>query len=88
MYPTVVHLDDVSGDLQIQGQMQDLSQYDHIAFTSRNGIHAVMQRLEGLHGSSQAALQALHDSQVHCWALHDSLMSYDQKPVMALLITA
>jgi len=49
--------------------MQSLSQYDHIAFTSRNGIHAVMQRLEELQGSTQAALQALHDSKVQCWAL-------------------
>ncbi|KAL0033567.1 hypothetical protein WJX79_003970 [Trebouxia sp. C0005] len=50
-------------------QMQNLSQYDHIAFTSRNGIHAVMQRLEELQGSPQAALQALSDGKVQCWAL-------------------
>lgn len=50
-------------------QMQSLSQYDHIAFTSRNGIYAVMQRLEELQGSAQAALQALNDSKVQCWAL-------------------
>ncbi len=61
--------DGMSVLLQFDEQMQSLSQYDHIAFTSRNGIHAVMQRLEELQGSTQAALQALHDSQVQCWAL-------------------
>lgn len=61
--------DGTSVSLQFDEQMQNLSQYDHIAFTSRNGIHAVMQRLEELQGSTQAALQALHDSKVQCWAL-------------------
>ena len=55
--------------LQFDDQMRGLSQYDHIAFTSRNGIHAVMQRLEELQGSTQAALQALQESKVQCWAL-------------------
>ncbi len=62
-------LNGTSVPLQFDEQMQSLSQYDHIAFTSRNGIHAVMQRLEELQGSTQAALQALHDSKVQCWAL-------------------
>ncbi len=62
-------LNGVSVPLQFDEQMQNLSQYDHIAFTSRNGIHAVMQRLEELQGSTHAALQALHDSKVQCWAL-------------------
>ena len=55
--------------LQFDDQKRGLSQYDHIDFTSRNGIHAIMQRLEELQGSTQAALQALHDSKVQCWAL-------------------
>ena len=61
--------DGTSVPLQFDEQMQSLSQYDHIAFTSRNGIYAVMQRLEELQGSAQAALQALNDSKVQCWAL-------------------
>lgn len=50
-------------------ELQSLTRYDHIAFTSGNGIQAVMQRLEGLNGSRQAALQALQDSKVQRWAL-------------------
>ena len=59
----------MSVPLQFDERMQSLSQYDHIAFTSRNGIYAVMQRLEELQGSTQAALQAPNDSKVQCWAL-------------------
>ena len=62
-------LNGASVPLQFDEQMQNLSQYDHIAFTFRNGIHAVMQRLEELQGSTQAELQALRDSKVQCWAL-------------------
>lgn len=52
--------------LQVIRQLQELSQYDHIAFTSTNGIHAVMDLLARLHGSQGAALQ---DSKAQCWAL-------------------
>lgn len=55
--------------LQVIRQLQELSQYDHIAFTSTNGIHAVMDLLARLHGSQGAALQALQDSKAQCWAL-------------------
>ena len=55
--------------VQVTKQLQELSQYDHIAFTSRNGIHAVMDLLARLHGSQATALQALQDSKLQCWAL-------------------
>ena len=55
--------------MQVNKQLQALSQYSDIAFTSRNGIHAVMELLQGLHGSSAAALQALQTCKAQCWAL-------------------
>lgn len=53
----------------MQDQLKDLSQFDHLAFTSRNGIHAVMHQLAALHGSIEAAVHALHAAQLQCWAL-------------------
>lgn len=55
--------------MQVSKQLEDLSQYSDIAFTSRNGIHAVMDLLQGLHGSRQAALHALQECRAQCWAL-------------------
>ena len=55
--------------MQVRRQLRDLSQYSDIAFTSRNGIHAVMELLQGLHGSPDAALQALQTCKAQCWAL-------------------
>lgn len=55
--------------VQVNQQLQDLSRYSDIAFTSRNGIHAVMELLQGLHGTPQAALQALQGCGAQCWAL-------------------
>ena len=53
----------------MQEQLQNLSRFDHVAFTSRNGIHAVMHQLASLHGSKEAAVHTMHAAQVQCWAL-------------------
>ncbi|KAL3147544.1 hypothetical protein ABBQ38_014597 [Trebouxia sp. C0009 RCD-2024] len=53
----------------VSKQLGNLSQYSDIAFTSRNGIHAVMELLQGLHGSHDAALHALQECRAQCWAL-------------------
>ena len=53
----------------MQEQLQNLSQFDDLAFTSRNGIHAVMHQLAALHGSREGAVHALHAAPVQCWAL-------------------
>ena len=55
--------------MQVNQQLRDLSQYSDIAFTSKNGIHAVMKLLQGLHGSPDAALKALQTCKAQCWAL-------------------
>ena len=55
--------------MQVSKQLGNLSQYSDIAFTSRNGIHTVMELLQGLHGSQDAALHALQECKAHCWAL-------------------
>lgn len=55
--------------MQVSKQLGNLSQYSDIAFTSRNGIHAVMELLQGLHGSHDAALHALQECRAQCWAL-------------------
>ena len=55
--------------LKADDYLQNLSEFDHIAFTSRNGIHAVFQMLARLHGSKQAAVQAVQNCKACCWAL-------------------
>ena len=43
----VTQLPDPSG---LDEALLDLENFTHVAFTSRNGIQAVLQRLETLHG--------------------------------------
>ena len=45
----------------------DLASFSHVAFTSKNGIAAVLQRLEALFGSPDAATEQLR--RTNCWAL-------------------
>ena len=66
---TKLYCMDVCMCVQVDQQLQDLSQYSDIAFTSRNGIHAVTELLQRLHGTPQAALQALQGCGAQCWAL-------------------
>ena len=51
----------------LDDQLLNLSAYTHVAFTSKNGIVAVLHRLEHLHGSGRAATEQL--SRTSCWAL-------------------
>mmetsp|Transcript_15906 Transcript_15906/g.37700 ORF Transcript_15906/g.37700 Transcript_15906/m.37700 type:complete len:290 (+) Transcript_15906:337-1206(+) len=46
-----------------------LEDYTHIAFTSSNGITAVLDRLEALHGGKAGALKAVHRAGLRCCAL-------------------
>ena len=54
---------------QAERQLKNLFQFDHIVFTSKQGIFAVFQKLTELHGSDEAALKDLLDSKTYCWAL-------------------
>eukprot|EP00879_Flechtneria_rotunda_P033499 GHRR01037111.1.p1 GENE.GHRR01037111.1~~GHRR01037111.1.p1 ORF type:complete len:233 (+),score=82.37 GHRR01037111.1:216-914(+) len=55
--------------MQLNNALQQLHSYSHIAFTSKNGIVAVLERLAALHGSSEAAAQYVADSSVKLCAL-------------------
>ena len=55
--------------LQADRQLKILFQFDHVVFTSKQGIFAVFQKLTELYGSDEAALKALLDSKTYCWAL-------------------
>lgn len=47
-----------------------LSEYSHLAFTSRNGIQAVLERLAAQHqGSWAATADVLNKLPIHCCAL-------------------
>jgi uroporphyrinogen-III synthase len=51
----------------LDAALSNLSAYTDIAFTSRNGIHAVLQRLAL--SNPEGAAKALRASRVWCWAL-------------------
>ncbi|KAK9830107.1 hypothetical protein WJX72_009827 [[Myrmecia] bisecta] len=63
------HLNDVKAIEALDAALQQLSSYTHLAFSSRNGVAAVMQRLAAIHGSQAAAVGAVLRSGVRCWAL-------------------
>lgn len=52
---------------ELDGHLRQLPSFTHVAFTSKNGIAAVMARLKQLHGSDEAAAEQLRT--VSCWAL-------------------
>lgn len=52
---------------ELDGHLRQLPSFTHVAFTSKNGISAVMARLRQLHGSDEAAAEQLRG--VSCWAL-------------------
>lgn len=49
--------------------LEGLSAHTHLAFTSKNGIHAVLQCLEAIHGGPEAARDAVVTSGVRVCAL-------------------
>jgi uroporphyrinogen-III synthase len=57
----------------------DLCTFTHVAFTSKNGIAAVLQRLEELHGSPRAATEQLRF--LSCWALGADAQLLEQREV-------
>lgn len=60
------------GEALLQVLDQELSQlerYSHMAFTSRNGIAAVLERLATMHGSLRAAAVHLNALPLRCCAL-------------------
>jgi uroporphyrinogen-III synthase len=52
---------------ELHGALEDLESHTHIAFTSKNGIYAVLHELERLQGD--AAQQYVRDSGVQLCAL-------------------
>jgi uroporphyrinogen-III synthase len=53
----------------LTSELTNLSEFTHIAFTSKNGIHAVLAQLERMHGSTMAARTAVAASGVRICAL-------------------
>ena len=51
----------------LDAELHQLSSYSHVAFTSKNGIYAVVSRLQQLYGSREAAADQLRKAA--CWAL-------------------
>ena len=49
--------------------LEGLADHTHLAFTSKNGIHAVLQTLEAIHGGPEAARDAVVASGVRICAL-------------------
>ena len=50
-------------------ELSRLQSYTHLAFTSRNGIQAVLERLAAAHGSLQEAAAHLNALPLRCCAL-------------------
>ncbi len=50
-------------------ELSHLERYSHLAFTSRNGIAAVLEQLATMHGSLQAAAAHLNALPLRCCAL-------------------
>jgi uroporphyrinogen-III synthase len=50
LFPTAVLL-------QLDAALMDLSSYSHLAFTSKNGILAVLQRLQQLKGGKRVVVR-------------------------------
>ena len=53
----------------LQGTLQGIEQYTHIAFTSRNGIQAVLDALGALTCDSKSAARLLNNPSIQCCAL-------------------
>jgi hypothetical protein len=53
----------------LTSELSSLSDFTHVAFTSKNGIHAVLAQLERMHGSTAAARTAVAESGVRICAL-------------------
>lgn len=69
-------LDDPNQIAQLRTVLSDLSQFTHIAFSSKNGINAVLHELESLHGTS--AKSVLEDSGVRLCALGADAQALEQ----------
>lgn len=54
--------------LQLDGALQQLDQYTHLAFTSKNGILAVLERLAVLQGGEHTMLLTI--ASLVCFRLH------------------
>eukprot|EP00878_Enallax_costatus_P010631 GHUV01011106.1.p1 GENE.GHUV01011106.1~~GHUV01011106.1.p1 ORF type:complete len:197 (+),score=44.33 GHUV01011106.1:127-717(+) len=54
---------------QLDEAIQQLDHYTHLAFTSKNGIIAVLERLEALHGGREAAAAHVRKSCIKLCAL-------------------
>lgn len=49
--------------------LKNLSQYQHLGFSSKNGITAVLWALEQWLGGLDAAVKHIEESGIKCWAL-------------------
>jgi hypothetical protein len=58
--------------LQLDGALLDLSSYSHLAFTSKNGILAVLERLSHLKGGrwDHQCLTCIHHSPRISWHIY------------------
>ncbi|WIA22644.1 hypothetical protein OEZ86_009619 [Tetradesmus obliquus] len=54
---------------QLDHSLQQLESYSHLAFTSKNGILAVLERLAALHGGPEEAVQYVQQSGIKLCAL-------------------
>ncbi|KAF6261973.1 Uroporphyrinogen-III synthase HemD-domain-containing protein [Scenedesmus sp. NREL 46B-D3] len=54
---------------QLDNSLQQLESYSHLAFTSKNGILAVLERLAALHGGPEKAVQYVKQSGIKLCAL-------------------
>ncbi len=54
---------------RLDDELASLDSYTHLAFTSRNGIQAVLERLASAHGSLQSATAHLNALPLRCAAL-------------------
>ncbi|KAK3271641.1 hypothetical protein CYMTET_20027 [Cymbomonas tetramitiformis] len=64
-----IAITETSNTAPLDAALLDLKSYSHVAFTSRNGIAAVLARLEVLHGGVEGALSAVLGSRVRLCAL-------------------
>lgn len=69
-------LDDPNQISQLRTVLSDLSQFTHIAFSSKNGINAVLHELEHLHGTS--AKSVLQESGARLCALGADALALEQ----------
>jgi len=64
-----IEITQLSDNTELDAALLQLSEYTHVAYTSRNGINAVLQRLELLHDGAERAQEAVSRSGARFCAL-------------------